>query len=85
MLMSMGQQVTVTSMDNYRSRMIEKNHYNAVITMINWSGMKFDNPVFDRDRQAFKGEKLHIGPGLTSDEQKDFPRIGRRLISNPLI
>lgn len=73
MLMSMGQQVTATSMDNYRSGMIEKNHYNAVITMINWPGMKFDNPVFDRDRQAFKGKKLHIGPGLTSDEQKDFP------------
>ena len=85
LLMRMGQQVTVTSMDDYHSGMIAKNHYNAVIIMINWPGMKFDNLAFDHDRQAFNGKKLHIGPGLTADEQKISQEIGRQSISNRLI
>ena len=73
MLMSMGQQVTMMSMSDYHAGMISKGHYQAVITMINWPGMKFDNPAFDRDRQQFNGKKLHIGPLMTADEKQNFP------------
>lgn len=73
MLMSMGQQVTMMSMSDYHAGMILKGHYQAVITMINWPGMKFDNPAFDRDRQQFNGKKLHIGPLMTADEKQNFP------------
>ena len=73
MLMSMGQQVTMMAMSDYHAGMISKGHYQAVITMINWPGMKFDNPAFDHDRHQFNGKKLHIGPLMTADEKQNFP------------
>jgi len=40
-------------------------HYQGVITMINWPQTDLNNAAFSRDRQRFKGIKLHIGPNLT--------------------
>ena len=71
--MSMGQQATMMAMSDYHAGMISKGHYQAVITMINWPGMKFDNPAFDRDRHQFNGKKLHIGPLMMVDEKQNFP------------
>lgn len=72
-LMSMGQQVTETSTENYHAGQLTKGNYQAVITMINWPEMNFTNDAFTRDRQNFKGKKLHIGLNLTAAEQQAFP------------
>ena len=72
LLMSMGQQLTVISMQNYHKGMLLNGNYQNVVTMINWPEMNFDNPDFDHDRQRFKGRKLHIGRNLTSSEKESF-------------
>lgn len=73
LLMSMGQQVTVTSIENYHKGMLSKDNYQTVITMINWPAMDFTNQAFNNDRSQFKGKKLHIGGGLTSEEKREIP------------
>lgn len=73
LLMSMGQRVTVTPIDNYHKGMISSGHYQAVITMINWPDMDFKNQAFFDDRDQFKGKKLHIGNNLTDSEKSEIP------------
>lgn len=72
MLTALGEQVKVENMKEYKKGELEKGHYRAVITMINWPSMNFSNQTFFKDRAKFKGMKLHIGANLTEDEKKDF-------------
>lgn len=72
-LMSMGRQVTLVSMNDYQAGQLEKGKYEAVVTMINWPSMDFENAAFEKDRQNFKGKKLHVGSNLTKSEQQGIP------------
>lgn len=70
LLTSLGQEVKLENIKEYRAGEIQKGKYQAVITMINWAEMHFENKDFYRDRQRFDGIKLHIGFNLTIDEEQ---------------
>jgi uncharacterized protein YdaL len=46
--------------------------YQGVITMINWHQAGLKNDAFIKDRDQFKGVKLHIGEGLTAIEKQQL-------------
>lgn len=73
LLSSMQYQVTSESMNEYKAGQIKKEKYDAVITMINWAQMPLINETFIKDRDAYHGKKLHIGPKLTKIEKGNFP------------
>ena len=72
LLTSLGQEVKLENMEEYRSGELKKGNYKAIITMINWPEMNFSNQAFYRDRAQFNGLKLHIGANLTKEEQQSF-------------
>lgn len=72
LLSSFQYQVTSKGMDEYKQGEIKKEKYDAVITMINWPQMPLENKTFYKERDAFKGKKLHIGGNLTQNEMKNF-------------
>ena len=43
-------------------------HYQGVITLINWPQTKLNNAAFINDRNQFSGTQLHIGSNLTATE-----------------
>lgn len=58
--------VTTVAVADYQAGMLTK--YEGLITMINWPQTAIDNGAFKRDRQNFKGTRLHIGQNLTATE-----------------
>lgn len=70
LLTSLGQEVKLENMKEYRKGELQKGNYQAVITMENWPSMHFRNEDFEKDRQNFDGLRLHIGSNLTSNEKK---------------
>ena len=46
----------------------ELQHYQGVITIINWPQTQLNNADFIKDRDQFEGVQLHIGPNLSATE-----------------
>lgn len=59
--------------------------YDGVITMVNWPKAELTNSQFVRDRQRFKGIKLHIGDNLTADEANALGVKQHRIYQQQLI
>lgn len=66
-LTSLNLRVKTVSQENYYKGMLNQN-YLGVVTLINWPQVGLTNQTFIRDRQRFKGIKLHIGDNLTDSE-----------------
>ncbi|EOH99172.1 hypothetical protein UAY_01949 [Enterococcus moraviensis ATCC BAA-383] len=78
LLTSSGAIVQTVETDKYIGGMLSNTDYDGVITLINWPQKELSEH-FVKDRQAFSGKKLHIGPKLTADEQSLFSGKWREL------
>jgi len=83
LLTSLNMPVKTISQDDYKSGMLKK--YSGVITMINWRQVGLTNKTFMRDRDDFKGVKLHIGDNLTANEATQLGGRARRVYQQQFI
>ncbi|VDG24357.1 hypothetical protein [Lactiplantibacillus mudanjiangensis] len=77
LLTSVGVRVTTKAAADYRAGTLK--HYQGVITMINWPQTDLNNADFVRDRQRFKGIRLHIGQNLTAAEAQGLQAKRQKL------
>lgn len=82
-LTSLNLRVKTIKESDYQSG--ELTGYDGVITMINWPKAELTNHQFVRDRQKFKGIKLHIGDNLTSAEATELGVKQHRIYQQQLI
>lgn len=71
-LTALNLRVKTVAQTDYQAGMIKQGHYTGVITMVNWSAVGITNKTFIRDRDAYRGIKLHIGDGLTAKEASEL-------------
>ncbi len=71
-LTALDLRVKTVAQSDYQAGMIQQGHYTGVITLVNWAAVGITNKAFIRDRDAYKGIKLHIGDGLTDQEASDL-------------
>lgn len=72
LLLSFGQQVTLHSLEEYPKGELKKGGYDSVVTYIQRPEAELQNKQFIKERDQFKGKKLHVGLGLTKFEEKQF-------------
>lgn len=84
LLTSLGLPVKTVQLSHYQANALQAGRYQGVITMVNWGQSQNHNKAFEHDRSAFKGSKLHIGPGLQTDERQSLGGTFKTLIHQQL-
>ncbi|GAX05287.1 hypothetical protein IWT25_00591 [Secundilactobacillus pentosiphilus] len=84
LLASLGLPVETIPLSHYQANTLKDGQYQGVITMVNWGQSRNRNQAFERDRTAFKGIKLHIGPGLQADERQGLGGTFKTLVHQQL-
>lgn len=85
LLTSLGMSTTTTTINKYQRGTLEAGGYKAVVTLINWKSGDFRNQAFSKDRQRFKGSKIHIGQNLETDESLGLRANVEKLVRQQLM
>lgn len=68
-----GEKESLYSLADYPKDELKKGGYDSVVTYIQRPEVELQNKQFIKERNQFKGKKLHVGLGLTKFEEKQFP------------
>lgn len=83
-LTSMNLRVKTVEQSDYKKGELNQ-HYQGVITMINWRALGLVNQSFINDRNNFSGIKLHIGQDLDETEIKELGGSSQKLYRQQFI
>ncbi|MCI1554431.1 MAG: hypothetical protein LKH74_10970 [Levilactobacillus sp.] len=75
LLASTGVATQTEKLSDYYAGQLTTKKYSGVVTLVNWPQGNLHNAAFTRDRQAFSGQKLHIGQQLSRAEARQLHAV----------
>ncbi|MFC6289690.1 hypothetical protein [Levilactobacillus angrenensis] len=84
LLASTGATTQTEKLSDYYAGQLTTKKYAGVVTLINWPQGESHNAAFTRDRQAFAGQKLHIGQQLSRAEARQLHAVRHNIYHQQL-
>lgn len=82
---SVGVPTQTEKLSDYYEGQLTTQKYIGVVTLVNWPQGSLRNEAFTRDRQAFKGKRMHIGQGLSAAEARQLHATRRNVYHQQLV